>query len=113
MVDLMHERGTIDEGPSAASALHLTAEAGDTTRMGADGQRGSSGASTRVAGGAVISLEEVRRGGEHGADEYLRSGRPKKDEQLRELERENQRLKETVAAQAHELMVLKKKMGLV
>ena len=50
---------------------------------------------------------------EHGADEYLRSGRPKKDEQLRELERENQRLKETVAAQAHELMLLKKKMGLV
>jgi transposase-like protein len=50
---------------------------------------------------------------EHGADEYLRSGRPKRDIQLRELERENQRLKETVASQAQELMLVKKKMGLV
>lgn len=50
---------------------------------------------------------------EHGADEYLISGRPKKDQQVRELERENQRLKETVASQALELMLLKKKMGLV
>jgi transposase-like protein len=50
---------------------------------------------------------------EHGADEYLLSGRPKKDAELRELERENQRLKETVASQALELMLLKKKMGLV
>ena len=50
---------------------------------------------------------------EHGADEYLRSGRPKKDAELRELARENQRLKDTVASQALELMLLKKKMGLV
>jgi len=50
---------------------------------------------------------------EHGADEYLKSGRPKKDLQLRELERENQRLKEALALQTQELMLLKKKMGLV
>jgi len=50
---------------------------------------------------------------EHGADEYLISGRPKKDQQVRALEQECQRLKETVASQALELMLLKKKMGLV
>jgi transposase-like protein len=50
---------------------------------------------------------------EHGADEYLISGRPKKDAQVRELETENQKLKETVASMAQELMLLKKKMGLV
>ena len=50
---------------------------------------------------------------EHGADEYLKSGRPRKDAQLRDLERENQRLKEALALQTQELMLLKKKMGLV
>jgi transposase-like protein len=50
---------------------------------------------------------------EHGADEYLISGRPKKDQELRDLEAENRTLKETVAAMATELMLLKKKMGLV
>lgn len=50
---------------------------------------------------------------EHGADEYLISGRPKKDAQLRELEVENRKLQVTVASLAQELMLLKKKMGLV
>lgn len=50
---------------------------------------------------------------EHGADEYLISGRPKKDQERRDLEAENRKLKETVASQATELMLLKKKMGLV
>lgn len=50
---------------------------------------------------------------EHGADEYLISGRPKKDAQVRDLETENQKLKETISALALELMLLKKKMGLV
>lgn len=50
---------------------------------------------------------------EHGADEYLKNGRPKKDQELRELEAENRKLQATVAALAQELMLLKKKMGLV
>jgi len=50
---------------------------------------------------------------EHGADEYLKTGRPKKDQQVRALEQENRQLMETVASQALELMLLKKKMGLV
>ena len=50
---------------------------------------------------------------EHGADEYLISGRPKKDQQVRELEQENQKLTQALSVMAQELMLLKKKMGLV
>lgn len=67
----------------------------------------------RVHGIPSARLYRWKKQLEHGADEYLTSGRPKKDQQVRELERECQRLKETVASQALELMLLKKKMGLV
>ena len=50
---------------------------------------------------------------EHGADEFLRGGRPKKLSEMRALEQEIRNLKDTIAVQARELALLKKKMGLV
>ena len=41
----------------------------------------------RVHGIPAARLYRCKRQLEHGADEYLRSGRPKKDAELRELER--------------------------
>ncbi len=67
----------------------------------------------RARGVPAARLYRWKKQLEHGADEYLKSGRPKKDAQLRELEMENRKLKETVSALAQELMLLKKKMGLV
>jgi len=41
---------------------------------------------------------------EHGADEFLRGGRPKKQAEIRELEQEIRNLKDTIAIQARELI---------
>lgn len=74
---------------------------------------GNGAAVARQHGLPAARLYRWKKQLEHGADEYLKSGRPKKDAQLRDLERENQRLKEALAMQTQELMLLKKKMGLV
>jgi transposase-like protein len=50
---------------------------------------------------------------EQGAETFLRGTRPRTDPYLRRLEKENQKLKETLALQAQELMLLKKEMNLV
>jgi transposase-like protein len=60
-----------------------------------------------------MTLYRWRRRLEQGAEEFLRGSRPKVDPRVRELERENQRLKEALALQAQELILLKKKMNLV
>ena len=66
----------------------------------------------RVHGIPAARLYRWKKQLEHGVDEYLISGRPKKDAQLRELEAENRKLQAAVASLAQELMLLKKKMGL-
>lgn len=76
-------------------------------------QTGNGAEVARVHGIPSARLYGWKKQLEHGADEYLISGRPKKDTQVRELETENQKLQATVAALAQELMLLKKKMGLV
>jgi transposase-like protein len=50
---------------------------------------------------------------EQGAETFLRGTRPRTDPYLRKLEKENQKLKEVLALQAQELMLLKKEMNLV
>jgi transposase-like protein len=50
---------------------------------------------------------------EQGAETFLRGTRPRTDPYLRRLEKENQKLKEALALQAQELMLLKKEMNLV
>lgn len=50
---------------------------------------------------------------EQGAETFLRGTRPRLDPYLRKLEKENQKLKDALALQAQELMLLKKEMNLV
>ena len=50
---------------------------------------------------------------QQGAQSFLSGKRPKKDAHTRELEEENRKLKEALACQTQELMLLKKRMNLV
>ena len=50
---------------------------------------------------------------EQGAQTFLRGTRPRTDPYLKKLEKENQKLKEALALQTQELMLLKKEMNLV
>ena len=60
-----------------------------------------------------MTLYRWRKRLEQGAAEFLKGARSKVDPRIRELERENAKLKEALALQAQELMLLKKKMNLV
>jgi len=59
------------------------------------------------------SLYRWRRALEQGAQAFLGGRKPKLDPRIRKLEKENQRLKEALALQTQELMLLKKEMNLV
>jgi transposase-like protein len=50
---------------------------------------------------------------EQGAQVFLSGKKPRVDPRVRKLEKENQRLKEALALQTQELMLLKKEMNLV
>jgi transposase-like protein len=50
---------------------------------------------------------------EQGAQVFLSGKKPRVDPRVRQLEKENQRLKEALALQTQELMLLKKEMNLV
>ena len=50
---------------------------------------------------------------EQGAEVFLSGRKPHFDPRIRQLERENQKLKEALALQTQELMLLKKEMNLV
>ncbi len=50
---------------------------------------------------------------EQGAQVFLSGKKPRVDPRIRKLEKENQRLKEALALQTQELMLLKKEMTLV
>jgi transposase-like protein len=50
---------------------------------------------------------------EQGAETFLRGTRPRPDPYLKRLEKKNQKLKEALALQTQELMLLKKEMNLV
>ena len=50
---------------------------------------------------------------EQGAETFLRGTRPRLAPYLKRLEKENQKLKEALALQTQELMLLKKEMNLV
>jgi transposase-like protein len=50
---------------------------------------------------------------EQGAQVFLSGQKPRVDPRVRKLEKENQRLKEALALQTQELMLLKKEMNLV
>jgi transposase-like protein len=60
-----------------------------------------------------MSLYRWRQRLEQGAAEFLQGTRPRVDPRMRELERENQKLRDTVTLLSQELMALKKKMNLV
>ncbi len=50
---------------------------------------------------------------EQGAAEFLKGGRPRVNPEVKALQRENQKLRETVTLLSQELMLLKTKMNLV
>jgi transposase-like protein len=60
-----------------------------------------------------MTLYRWRKRLETGAAEFLRGTRPRVDPRMRELEQENQKLRDTVTLLSQELMALKKKMNLV
>lgn len=60
-----------------------------------------------------MTLYRWKRALQRGAETFLSGKRPKIDPQLRRLQLENQQLKEVLAIQTQELMLLKKKMNLV
>ncbi len=59
------------------------------------------------------TLYRWRKALEQGAHVFLRSSKPRVDPRIKELEKENQRLKETLSLQTQELMLVKKGMNLV
>jgi len=59
------------------------------------------------------TLYRWRRAMEQGAQTFLSGRKPRVDPRIRELERENQNLKDALVLQAQELMLLKKRMNLV
>jgi transposase-like protein len=59
------------------------------------------------------TLYRWRKALEQGAQVFLRGKKPKVDPRVRKLEKENQKLKEALALQTQELMLLKKEMNLV
>jgi transposase-like protein len=50
---------------------------------------------------------------QQGAQSFLRGKRPQKDGRIKELKKENRKLKEALACQTQELMLIKKRMNLV
>jgi transposase-like protein len=60
-----------------------------------------------------MTLYRWRKRLETGAAEFLKGTRPRVDPRMRDLEQENQKLRETVTLLSQELMALKKKMNLV
>ena len=60
-----------------------------------------------------MTLYRWRKRLETGAAEFLKGTRQRVDPRMRELEQENQKLRDTVTLLSQELMALKKKMNLV
>lgn len=60
-----------------------------------------------------MTLYRWRKRLDQGAAEFLKGTRARVDPRMRELEQENQKLRDTVTLLSQELMALKKKMNLV
>jgi transposase-like protein len=59
------------------------------------------------------TLYRWRKALEQGAETFLSGKRPRVDPRIKRLEEENRKLKEALAIQTQELMLLKKRMNLV
>jgi transposase-like protein len=60
-----------------------------------------------------LTLHRWRKALQQGAQTFLSGKRPQKDVRIKELEEESRKLKEALACQTQELMLLKKRMNLV
>ena len=60
-----------------------------------------------------MTLYRWRKALQRGAETFLSGKRPRKDARIKELEEETRKLKEALACQTQELMLLKKRMNLV
>ena len=107
----MYERSTDSRQSKKSKKIHTAAEASDSQRMGAYWKRcgGSSEASNSSDDPVSVGQSTSARGSEL----FERQASQKKDAHTRELEEENRKLKEALACQTQELMLLKKRMNLV
>ena len=60
-----------------------------------------------------MTLYRWRKALQRGAETFLGGKRPRKGARIKELEEENRKLKEALACQTQELMLLKKRMNLL
>jgi len=78
--------------------------------VGSDGEWGCGSREARDSSHDAVSMETASESGSSGISQ---GESPRVDPRMRELERENQKLKDTVTLLSQELMALKKKMNLV
>lgn len=106
----MHERPTDNDQRQTAKEVHSQSKAGDSQRVGLYRKRGQV---SRRHGIHPLTLYRWKKRLEQGAAEFLKGTRSKPNPEVKELQRENQKLKDTVTLLSQELMLLKKKMNLV
>jgi hypothetical protein len=106
----MHERPTDNGRRQTAKEVHSQSKVGDSEGMGFYRKRGGGVPSLWDSS---LTLYRWKKRLEQGAAEFLKGGRAKPNPEVKELQRENQKLKDTVTLLSQELMLLKKKMNLV
>ena len=106
----MYERST-DYGTSQETEeIHTAAKAPDSQGMGAEWQRYRGCQEYQIH---PHTLYRWRKALEQGAEAFLSGKRRRVDPRIKELEEENRKLKEALAIQTQELMLLKKRMNSV
>ena len=99
---------TDNERRRAAQEVHSSAEAGDFAGLAIYGQRGGCVTATWDSSHDLVSMEEtVGTWSSKVSQRQPAQTQP----QIKELQRENQRLKDMVTSLTQELMLLKKKMN--
>ena len=106
----MHERTTNLYQSEKGKKTHPSAEASNPQGMGSHRQWGGGCPEVSSPPSNPVPLEKAL---EQGAQVFLSGQKPKVDPRIRRLETENQKLKEALALQTQELMLLKKEMNLV
>jgi len=106
----MRERSTINPPPRKSVRFSPQQEASDPQRMGEGRKRRGNRQKYQLHPHTLYRWKKLL---EKGVETFLRGTRPRPDPYLKRLEKENQRLKEALALQTQELMLLKKERNLV
>ena len=106
----MHERTTSHPNSAKGQKVYPSAEAPDSQGMGAIWKRFEVAEKYQIH---PQTLYRWRKALEQGAQAFLSGKKTRVDPRIKKLEKENQRLKEALALQTQELMLLKKEMNLL